>query len=155
MAKVIDRSSRGLVYLLGYAGLIPFLALASLVWFDDYLPQFYLLQAFHLYSIMILVFLCGSWWGFAFAESVSSRWRGLMLSLSNGLFLLLLAGMWLLLMNNRWITGLLALGYIVFYAIEYISRSLPIGSDYRRMRLILTVIVVVCHISVILAQNQA
>lgn len=57
--------SRRLMYALGYAGLIPFLAFTLGIWFFDNYLQAVSLRGFIVYSLAILCFLAGTLWGSA------------------------------------------------------------------------------------------
>ncbi|NIN35863.1 MAG: DUF3429 domain-containing protein [Gammaproteobacteria bacterium] len=148
-----EAPSYRLAYLLGYAGLLPFVTIAVLLWFESQFPSFFLLQLFHIYSILILVFLCGSWWGFAFAATFSDRLRNYLLLGSNLLFLIFLGLMYGTIMQNQWFTLILASAYLLFYIVERILSGLPIDHRYRQMRLIVTLVVVLSHISAYFAVN--
>lgn len=119
------------VKFLGYAGLIPFISLATLsivltenALFIDFLT---------LYSFGIFTFLCGAWWPTTDIQN-AKFWR---VVLSNLLFLT--AFFVFLLMPNQW----LAIGaclYILIWGIEQFSSLIPtLPHTYRRLRTVLTI----------------
>jgi|GEM_PF-169237 len=133
------------VYLLGGAGLLPFLAGAVLIWFDEPVNPVFVLQAFNIYSLMLLSFLGGAWWGFSFA-GMDARPR-LLLRLGAVAVLLCL---WLLMLfaPGRQILAALGAAYLVLLLPELGSRSLPVDVTYRRLRIVFTGVAVACHLSV-------
>lgn len=147
---MIKTTTPKIVYLLGYAGLLPFVACAVLAWFDEPISPFFVFHVFIIYSIVILAYLCGSWWGFSFAVAETGPRNTLLLG-SIGLLLLL----WLLLVfyQNEWAVVMLTAGYLVLYAGEKMNPALPVDGGYRRMRLLLTAVVVLCHASVFFAMT--
>lgn len=132
---------------LGYAGLLPFVAGAVLVWFEGPVNPFFVLQAFHVYSIMVLAFLCGTWWGFAFSD-LDPRLRRVLLLACNFLFVFV----WLvvLFLPNQHTLAVLGFAYAALLLPELRFRDLPVDAAYRRMRIILTAVVMLCHLSVFL-----
>jgi hypothetical protein len=132
---------------LGYAGLLPFVAGAVLIWFEEPVNPFFVLQAFHVYSIMVLAFLCGTWWGFAFSD-LDRRLRRWLLLASNVLFV----SLWLvmLFLPSLHTLAVLGLAYAILLLPELGFRELPVDAGYRRMRIILTAVVMLCHLSVFL-----
>lgn len=133
------------VYWLGAAGVIPLLAGAVLIWFDEPVNPVFVLQAFNVYSLMLLSFLGGAWWGYSFA-AMDARPR-LLLRLGAAAVLLCL---WLLVLfaPGRQILAALGAVYLVLLLPELGSRSLPVDADYRRLRIVLTGVAVSCHLSV-------
>ena len=120
------------VKFLGYAGLIPFISLASLsiVLTDNAL----FIDFLTLYSFDIFTFLCGAWWPTTDMQN-AKFWR---VVLSNLLFLT--AFFVFLLMPNQWlVTG--ACLYILIWGIEQFSSLIPtLPHTYRRLRTFLTII---------------
>lgn len=135
------------VYYLGWAGVIPFVAGAVLVWFDEPVNPYFVLQAFQVYSLMVLSFLCGTWWGFSFA-GLEERLRLVLLLGGITLFVFL----WLVMLFVPSTQTLLILGltYGALLLPELRLRGLPVDRGYRGMRLLLTGIVLLCHLSVYL-----
>ncbi len=126
-------------WLLGLAGLIPFVAgLLAFVYLDDY-PKSLGQHAFLLYSLAIISFLAGTTWGWAQALQPSDG--AIQLLVSNGVVVFAVLGM--LTANPFWALILLALAYLVFLGYE--RRVLEQASDYRRMRGWLTMGVVLLH----------
>ena len=99
---------------LGYAGLLPFYAFALAVWFPGN-PLFQVSGAgFIIYGVVILAFLSGTLWGYAF--TVAEPGKRLRLLLSN--FVALFAAGAGLLGNLLWAAVLLALGQMLVLAYE-------------------------------------
>ena len=128
-----------LIRSLGYAGLIPFLIIPSVVWLvQDRLPGL-APQAFLLYSLAILCFLAGTVWGRA-QTTIHPLARHLLVS--NLLVLFAVASVlavadWLALI-------LLTLGYLTLLWYERRDASIP--SWYVAMRMKLTLGVVLAHV---------
>jgi len=135
------------VHFLCYAGALPFLAGAVLIWFDEPVNPFFVLQAFNIYSLMILSFLCGAWWGFAFSGTAAEPSPVLLLG-GTGLFLCL----WLVMLfvPSRHILAVLGIAYFALLLPELRFRGLPVDNGYRRLRIILTAVAVLSHLSVFL-----
>lgn len=121
-----------LIPILGYAGLIPFVALTGLT---IMLPHSDTASfALDLYAFGIIVFLCGAWWPTADMHN-ASLWR---IVLSNVLFLV--AFFALVFMQAVWLLVATAL-LLVILGIELFTSLLPpVPAQYRRMRIVLTVI---------------
>ena len=131
--------------ILGYAGVIPFVVGAVMIWFDGPIDPYFFLQAFHIYSFLVLAFLCGIWWGIALAKfDPNTRLRLLIGST------IILVVSWLVMVfkENNWLIAFLAVAYTLIYIFEVRCSHLPLESDYLRMRRNLTIIVVLCHFSV-------
>lgn len=116
--------------LLGYAGLLPFIALAALSIIVK--ENTSIIATLSLYSFGIFTFLCGAWWPTVDMQQ-AKFWRIL---LSNIFFLM--AFFSYLLIPENW----LAIGaglFIVMWAIERFSALVPKPNlDYLTMRAILT-----------------
>jgi hypothetical protein len=126
-------------WLLGLAGLIPFMAgLLAFIYLQDY-PKSLGQHAFLLYSLAILSFLAGTTWGWAQAARPTDG--AIQLLVSNGLVIFAVLAM--LTANPFWALVLLAFGYLVFLGYE--RRVLEQTADYRRMRALLTIFVVLLH----------
>jgi hypothetical protein len=119
------------VTILGYAGLMPFITLAtlSIVLSDNGL----FIDFLALYTFGIFTFLCGAWWPTTDMQT-AKLWR---IVLSNLLFLT--AFFVYLLMPNQW----LALGaclFILIWVIERFSSLIPtLPHAYLRLRSVLTI----------------
>lgn len=135
-----------LVPILGYAGALPFVAGAVLVWFDGPVNPFFVLQAFHVWSIMVLAFLCGTWWGFGLAGPATLR----RVLLPACIFLFVFLWFVILFLPNQHTLAILGFAYAALLLPELRYRELPVGAEYRRMRIILTIVVMFCHLSVFL-----
>jgi uncharacterized membrane protein HdeD (DUF308 family) len=126
-------------WLLGLAGLIPFVAgLLAFIYLEDY-PKALGQHAFLLYSLAILSFLAGTTWGWAQAKR--PRDGAIQLLVSNGIVVFAVLAM--LTANPFWALVLLSVAYLVFLGYE--RRVLEQGPDYRRMRVLLTLCVVLLH----------
>ena len=126
--------------ILGFAGLLPFLAGAIGAWVAGY-PDFILLVNLQMaYGAVILAFMGAVHWGLAMAQADAGNWRRLALSvlpaLAGWVALILPVGLGLL---------LLALGFVgVFFAD---LRSVAGGRApiwYKALRKPLTIIVLAC-----------
>ncbi len=117
---------------LGYAGLIPFVLPALLVLsgsaYGSVATEFA-----GTYALAIICFLGGSWWGMAQTSGVRST-----LLLSNAI---LLVALLLYLFASEWWSLSAALLLMGAWICEQSSRLFPAyPQDYRRMRIILTLI---------------
>ena len=142
------------INLLGYAGLLPFLAA---VWADYVKLSFGKWSASYLfltYSVIILSFLAGALWGKAkeLEESNLSR----LLLIGSNVFALTA---WLaVLLGKDYLTVGLAVsmtGFILIYLVEHRTQGLLQGmaSTYLKFRLTLTSVVCLAHL-LILAQSH-
>ncbi|MDI4637041.1 MULTISPECIES: DUF3429 domain-containing protein [Halomonadaceae] len=139
---------RRLPFLLGLAGLLPFLAAALGVWWTPPAWQAFALDAFIYYSAVILSFLGGIHWGFAMGRDApkSPAFRGrVLLSMAPSLMA------WpALLWGGAPGALLLMLGFIAVRGYEASATGMAGLPDwYRGLRNILTVVVVACHLAVI------
>jgi hypothetical protein len=126
-------------WLLGLAGLIPFGAgLFAFIYLEAY-PKALGQHAFLLYSLAILSFLAGTTWGWA--QAARSSDGTIQLLVSNGIVIFAVLAM--LTANPFWALIFLAIAYLVFLGYE--RRVLEQTSDYRRMRVLLTLCVVLLH----------
>jgi hypothetical protein len=108
--------SRTLMHLLGYAGLMPFVAgVYGTFFFDDY-PGALARQTFVIYSLAILCFLAGTLWGSAMHYPEHPKF--LRLVISNGIVIFAVLG--ILTAQPVLAAGLLMLGYM---AILWYERS--------------------------------
>lgn len=135
-AQTVNDPQPGMSYLLGYAGLIPFVFLTVALLLDSTSDS--ALQALNIYSFGILSFLCGSWW---LARSIKPLqiWRVL---ISNLIFL---AGFASYLWVSTYFPLIAALLFITVYLLEYYTPLVAaVSKQYHRLRLLLTVIVASC-----------
>ena len=126
------RTGEQTVFLLGYAGLVPFVvpAIAAALGFEHALLSTTLIEG---YAFGILSFLCGSWWGMALQHGN----RGALL-LSNLLFL---AAFFVFVFAGSWRALTASLLLLLLFALECSGRLLPpIAPGYRRLRAVLTLI---------------
>lgn len=133
---------------LGHAGLLPFVVAAVLIWYDYSLFSIDTFRAFYIYSIMIYAFLCGSWWGMAFGTDNIKQAMILWLS-SNILFVI--AFLVTILSAPSYALLVMTLGYIALLLAELKFSAIPIDNAYRRMRIVLTTVVVASHLSILAA----
>lgn len=123
---------------LGYGGLLPFFLLAAghTIAFDEALTE----SLAKLYSLGILLFLCGSWWGIALLRA---RWQELVIS--NVLFLLLLAAFYFLPSRGWFVCA--ALGFLVLYQLEGRLKAFnQQPTYYRQLRRELSLVAGVCMV---------
>ncbi len=129
--------------LLGYAGLVPFVATALVVWLardDDAMWT----SAANAYAFAIICFLCGSWWGLALRID-SPR----LLYLSNGYFLI--AFFVFLLVPDWWALAAAMLLIGLYFAEQNTALFPPLADRYRRLRKILTTVAGACMLAIYLA----
>ncbi len=120
-------------YLLGLAGLIPFVGLTALM----YQPWSHSL--FMTYSAVILSFLGGIHWGVALQKPEwSNSWRISLCMLPS------LIGWTALALNQTWGMITLLLAYVGWWIYDYTQID---NKHYRGLRRCLTIVVAVCHIS--------
>jgi hypothetical protein len=135
---------------LGYAGLLPFLAVVWAAYADLSLGAWSASHLFLSYSVIILSFLAGALWGKAkeLEESNVSRF----LLISSNVFALTA---WLaVLLGKDYLSVGLAVsmtGFILVYLVEHKIRGLLQGMDsaYLKFRLTLTSVVCLAHLVVI------
>ncbi|SHE56020.1 Protein of unknown function [Modicisalibacter ilicicola DSM 19980] len=137
-----------LPFLLGIAGLVPFLAGAIIVFVAPVLWQALAIKAFIFYSAVILSFLGGIHWGVAMGQEVSDT-RGFKDRLLLSMVPSLLA--WpALLLDYDDAALVLMIGFLLVRLYERqrsVAASLP--AWYQRLRSLLTAIVVLCHLAVL------
>lgn len=123
---------------LGYAGLLPFVVLLILNFFQQYDWQINLQQAFIFYSAIILSFVAGTLWQ-KDEESINSNRQ----ILSNVISLLAFACLLLPLRNA---VVLLPIGYLLLLVFESLFFDTNLDSDaYFKMRTRLTLSVIFLH----------
>lgn len=133
-----------LYQVLGYAGLLPFLVATYLTWCGPMQDIIYAAELFTIYSIAVLCFLAGSWWGYSFADANGSESKLLIASCA---YALVATGSWLLGYLPATII-VLGVGYVAVWLQEFFIHG-PVGQGaYRTMRSILTLTVFVCHLLV-------
>ncbi len=123
---------------LGYGGLAPFFLLAAghTIGFNEAVTE----SLARLYSLGILLFLCGSWWGIALLRA---RWQELVIS--NVLFLSLLAAFYFLPFQGWFICA--ALGFLALYQLEGRLKAFQRQpAYYRRLRRELSLVAGVCMV---------
>ncbi len=137
------KNNNGVWLGLGYAGLLPFIITTLMLWGDWSLPWLDPQFAFISYSATILSFLAGTLWGRVLSLYASNNINNLLI-LSN-LYALLA---WFSLLLAVPAVGLVTLsfGYFSLLSIEKNCHNLPVNPQYRRMRVRLTSVAVVCHL---------
>ena len=131
--------ARALMQLLGYAGLLPFLAaLLGTLLLHDY-PAALSRQAFVIYSLAILCFLAGTLWGSAI--NYPQKPKLLRLLISNGIVIFAVLG--ILTAQQVLATILLMIGYMAL--LWYERNSSGTAGWYARLRARLTWLAVVLH----------
>lgn len=141
---------------LGYSGLIPFLATGYLLVTGGILPGWSIDQLFVSYSAVILAFLGGSLWGRGMAIN-DSPLACMVLAASNLIALLVWFNMVLGGFSQKAAILGLAFGFLLVLILElYLSSRLlaeqgvDYKSDYLRLRVNLTFIVILVHTIVFL-----
>lgn len=125
-------AAQGVIRVLGYAGLIPFVVPAIVAVSTSTQAELAVAIA-ESYALAIICFLCGSWWG---AARISNSRAALILS--NVYLLLALA---LFLFAREWWSLFAALLLAGSWLCEQNSRMFPDNpADYRRMRAILSLV---------------
>jgi hypothetical protein len=146
--------NRKVINVLGYAGLIPFIAAAGLVLADVSLPGLDPLLVFSAYSALILSFLGGVLWGRALGDASQQGYTAALLC-SNGIVLLGFAALLFLPIAPLPSLLLLALGFLLLIIVERTVFA-PLFRDadafYKSFRLSLTAVVVLIHGLVIFNQ---
>lgn len=142
----VVNSDRNVAWGLGLAGLIPFIGAGALAWWAPPAWQITAVYGFSYYSAVILSFLGGVHWGSALQVSRAGNRRRLILAMLPSLIA------WLALlfdvMFGLWV---LLAGFILIAGYDF-SRD---GRDgfprwYLKLRLLLTAVVVLCHLIVLL-----
>ena len=141
--------------LLSYLGLLPFIFSCILIWIIPSLA-IYILVGFIAYSLLIYVFLTGSWWGFAYSSG-NSLYIPIVLFFAP--FLIFLPFVYIeqlikdnlnLLQNyNLILSSLVAL--VCSYEIGHLYelRKIKLNSEYMNLRFQLTFSVRICHLLMI------
>lgn len=136
---------------LGYLGLVPFFVGTYYTWCGPHNEILYAGQAFTVYSIVVLSFIAGSWWGATLSSakenpSISDR-RQTILIVSSCIYACFAVGCWLL-SNLSLTVTLLGFGFVGLWFQELYFPSNNLSSSYRLMRTVLTLSVFVCHVLV-------
>jgi len=151
MCMILQEQSK----LLSYLGLLPFIFSCILIWIIPSLA-IYILVGFIAYSLLIYIFLTGSWWGFAYSSG-NSLYIPILLFFSP--FLIFIPSIFMeqlikdnfnLLLNYSLIpSSLVAL--ICSYEIGhfYELRKIKLNSEYMNLRFQLTFSVRICHLLMI------
>ena len=141
--------------LLSYLGLLPFIFSCILIWIIPSLA-IYILVGFIAYSLLIYIFLTGSWWGFAYSSG-NSLYIPILLFFAP--FLIFLPSFYMeqllkdninLLQNYNFIfSSLVAL--VCSYEIGHLYelRKIKLKSEYTKLRFQLTFSVRICHLLMI------
>ena len=141
--------------LLSYLGLLPFIFSCILIWIIPSLA-IYILVGFIAYSLLIYIFLTGSWWGFAYSSG-NSLYIPILLFFAP--FLIFLTSVYLeqlvkdnfnlLQSYNLILSSLVAL--VCSYEIGHLYelRKIKLDSEYMNLRFQLTFSVRICHLLMI------
>ena len=141
--------------LLSYLGLLPFISSCILIWIIPSLA-IYILVGFIAYSLLIYVFLTGSWWGFAYSSG-NSLYIPIVLFFAP--FLIFLPSVYLeqlikdnlnlLQSYNLILSSLVAL--VCSYEIGHLYelRKIKLNSEYMNLRFQLTFSVRIGHLLMI------
>ena len=141
--------------LLSYLGLLPFIFSCILIWIIPSLA-IYILVGFIAYSLLIYIFLTGSWWGFAYSSG-NSLYIPILLFFAP--FLIFLPSVYLeqlvkdnfnlLQSYNLILSSLVAL--VCSYEIGHLYelRKIKLNSEYMNLRFQLTFSVRICHLLMI------
>ena len=137
--------------MLGWAGLLPFIALTLMVWFPSSWPwETSPLQVFRFYSLAILSFMAGALWPLGFLVDMSTEKRAIRRGgLLWGGILVCLAGWGSLMLDAKAGVFVSALLFLVIWQIEQktlLAKNYP--DWYTPFRAILTMVVAICHIGV-------
>lgn len=130
-----------LLYVLGYAGLLPFVAGPLWLSLAPNSAPLWLDQAWLLYAALIAAFMAGSFWGLALivVENPAGKW-GLLLSAA----LLVLSWFSILLPFGPSLAALTLVFLLLAAAEIWRERVLDPVSSYFRLRMALTIGVLVC-----------
>ncbi len=127
---------------LGYAGLVPFVALAFLAWQPLALSAAAAVQLFHIYSCLILGFMAGALWPVLYRPEAPNPLALLAVTFPVLAFLAFA-------LAPQFATPILALLFIALRVSEIASGiDSRYAQDYRRLRWQLTTVVVLCHVAV-------
>ncbi|TVS16000.1 MAG: DUF3429 domain-containing protein [Gammaproteobacteria bacterium] len=130
----------GMIRGLGYAGLIPFIALAWLAWQPVIGSSAQALQLFHIYSALILGFMAGVLWPVLYPTSTTNRMALLAVSFPVASFLAFA-------FLPTLVAPIQALLFVALRLAEIVGgtdREYPPG--YSSLRWQLTAAVVACHV---------
>lgn len=124
--------SRQIYSLLGFAGLIPFVAAAALAAMEIDNAELFR-RIGEVYAFGIICFLTGSWWGMSL-----KRENGKALLLSNLYFL---AAFFIFLFAAEWWSLAAAILLMSLFFAEYSGSLFPdLGAYYRKLRALLTLV---------------
>ena len=135
-------TNRRLMWVLGLAGLLPFVVASSGLWLFDGLLQALSQRTFILYSLAILCFLAGTLWGETLPGSGQVTGQGAAILISNGIVVFAVLAM--LTAQPLISTVLLMLGHL---AQLWYERSKP-GREawYTQLRTVLTGVATLSHL---------
>ncbi|HEY9546801.1 MAG TPA: DUF3429 domain-containing protein [Solimonas sp.] len=130
-----------LLYVLGYAGLLPFIAGPLWLSVSPTTAPLWLDQAWLLYAALIAAFMAGSFWGLALIVIENPAGQlGLLMSAA----FMLLAWFSILLPFDLSLAALTAVFLLLAAAEVWRERVLDCSNSYFRLRMILTIGVLVC-----------
>ncbi|MEQ9609154.1 MAG: DUF3429 domain-containing protein [Kiloniellaceae bacterium] len=122
---------------LGFAGLLPFLAGAAGAWAAGSPAYIIVINMQMAYGAVILSFLGAVHWGLAMAQEDAARWRHLGFSVAPAL-----AGWLALILPNPLGLVLLVLGFVAVFFADLRSPRLP--PWYKALRKPLTLVTILC-----------
>ena len=138
----ISMSDRRTAWLLGLAGLVPFVLTLGLVWWGPITWQGTVVKAFLAYSAVILSFLGGTHWGAALQRAEPEQRRRLMIAMLPSLVA------WpALLLPALWGLVILGLGFVFTWAYDLGRHGWP--RWYWLLRSVLTAGVVLAHLALL------
>ena len=141
--------------LLSYLGLLPFICSCILIWIIPSLA-IYILVGFIAYSLLIYIFLTGSWWGFAYSSG-NSLYIPILLFFAP--FLIFIPSMYIEqlledsfnLIQNYSLMPSSLFALVCSYEIGHLYelRKIKLNSEYTNLRFQLTFSVRICHLLMI------
>lgn len=142
----MQQNNRHTAWMLGIAGLTPFIGLPLLAVLQV-LDWYSVLQGFRTYSAVILSFLGGIHW----YDAISSNKSGHQIYVS--MLPSILAWSALFLLPELLALGVLSVGFLLMMLYDKFALTLPkdIVIWYTKLRMVLTTVVVICHAWVITA----
>lgn len=142
-----DARFERLTWGLGLAGLLPFLGTLAAAWLAPPFWQVLAMQAFLVYGAVILSFLGGVHWGLALGGGVAAAARHRRLAVA---VLPSLVAWPALLIDARLGASCLAAGFLALRAYEAGPGASGLPGHYRRLRTLLTLVVVAGHLLLLL-----
>ena len=136
-------SNKQKIQLLGYSGLLPFIFLPLLMLLDEGNNK-NMFEWFFVYSLLIYIFLTGSFWSLSIQNNKEPTYPILLFFLP-----LFVAAIFSFVFNQE-DTLILALLSSFFIAYLYELKTFDHEMYYQQMRLILSTVVIISHIGVLI-----